>query len=324
MNLYIDKDNLLSLVKSQHDDSYEDCCRLIRRQLNVVFGFEKTELNNMDESERLQILNQLDNGRGWKEDEDSYNSTFLDNNKKDSIFWMFLLNETNSKKSFKENILFGKVGDEKQVVSRMFCGNDYTLHNEYNPQSKASFPSWEKLKLDGHSLPCSDIIIQDRYLFDNQYDLVASNLYKFIEVLTISNNYPANIVFITIGDKSTNWSRYINEIKSRFNVNVTFVLAYKDQRTKNFIATVPHDRIILTNYRRYVSGDSLLFFKTDGSVLTTGEVFKVDSMADSNIQSLANDFVNNTQNLCDTIRKKEFGLLHYIIGDKKSNLIKFQ
>ena len=322
MDLYFDKENLFSFVSQKDKDDYVDCSRLVRRQLHVVYGFEKEEIEKWDESLRLCFLNDLVDGRGWKEEEDCYKEDYLETTGVKSDFVLYLLND-NHVADISENRIKGKVGEELQIIKKLFCGNDYDLHCEYNLQDKSSFPSWEKLELDGHALPCSDIIIRDRYLFDNQYELVKTNLYELLKVLTKSNAVSANVVIITIGNNTTNWKNYINEIKTQCNVNITFALAYPNPSGKGFVATIPHDRIILTNYRRYVSGDSLVFFYANGDVLTTGDVFKVDSVADRNTQSLADAFIKNTQELCDKIRKKEFGNIKYILGDKKSNLIKF-
>ena len=322
MDLYIDKENLFSFISQKNEEDYVDCSRLIRRQLHIIYGFEKTDVCDWDESIRLCFLNDMADGRGWKEEEDCFEENYLETTGVKSDFALFLLND-NHVTDITENRIKGKVGEEIQIIKKLFCGNDYELHCEYNLQDRLSFPSWEKLELDGHALPCSDIIIRDRYLFDNQYELVKTNLYELLKVLTRSNNVSANVVIITIGNNTTNWKNYIDEIKAQCNVNVTFALAYPNPSGKGFVATIPHDRIILTNYRRYFSGDSLVFFKTNGDILTTGDVFTVDSVADRKTQSLTNAFIRNTQRLCDNIRNKEFGSVKYILGDKKSNLIKF-
>lgn len=66
MKLYIDKENLLSLLnqgeKEIVSELYEEVIRLIKRHLDLIFNFDKKEcLNN---PLLLKWMNQLSQGRG--------------------------------------------------------------------------------------------------------------------------------------------------------------------------------------------------------------------------------------------------------------------
>jgi hypothetical protein len=104
---------------------------------------------------------------------------------------------------------------------------------------------------------------------------------------------------------------------------VTVVFAPKKQKGRGLIVSIPHDRTILTNYRLFRSGDSFCYFDSNGNTITNGKSLDVDSIAKQDTQLFVDSFVKDIQQVCDKIHSKEFGLLHYIVGDKVSNLIKF-
>lgn len=324
MDLYIDKENLFSFISKKSEEDYVDCSRLMRRQLHIIYGFEKTDVCDWDESFRLCFLNDMADGRGWKEESDSFDSNYLEINESPIGFIMFLLNDTHRSSLSNNNKLSGCVGEEIATIKKLFCGSDYDLHQLYNIQDKSSLPSWEKLKQDGHNLPCTDIIIFDRYLFESDYGVLKTNLHKLLLLLTESDPEPCNIVIITLGNTTTPWRRCLTEIKAIHHDNVTIALSpppkKKGEKPK---ISLPHDRTILTNYRLFRSGDSFCYFDSKGEIITKGKSLDVDSLAKQDTQDFAISFVNEIQEICDNIHKEEYGLLRYIIGDKKSNLINF-
>lgn len=325
MDLYLDKENLFSFISQREEEDYVDCSRLVRRQLHVIYGFDKAEIEGWDDCNKLCFLDEIVDGRGWKEEPDSYNTNYLESRNLDSDFVLLLLNDIHAVSTTKNNKITGAVGKEIPTIKKLFCGKDYDLHQLYNIQDKSSLPSWEKLKTDGHSLPCSDIIVFDRYIFENDYATVKTNLFKLFQTLTESNTTPCNIVIITQGNQTTLWNRYLADLKSLGNNNVT--IAYsppkrkKDEPQK---VALPHDRTILTSYRIFRSGDSFCYFDSRGEIITKGKSLDVDSIAKQDTQVFAYSFVKEMQEICDKIHKEEFGFLKYIIGDKKSNLIKFK
>lgn len=324
MDLYFDKENLFSFISQREEEDYVDCSRLARRQLHIVYGFEKVEIEGWDEYNKLCFLNEIVDGRGWKEEPDSYNTNYLESKDLGTSFVLLLLNDIHAASIPKNNKITGGVGKEIQTIKKLFCGNDYDLHKLYNIQDKSSLPSWEKLKTDGHSLPCSDIILFDRYIFENDFATVKTNLFKLFQTLTESNTSPCNIVIITQGNQATLWRRYLTDLKSLGDNCVT--IAYtppKRKKEEPLKVALPHDRTILTSYRLFRSGDSFCYFDSKGEIITKGKSLDVDSIAKQDTQNFALTFVKEMQEICDKIHNEEFGLLQYIIGDKKSNLIKF-
>ena len=75
MEVYIDKPNLKSFIEArrnpQYKDCYDDCCRMLKRQLHINYNFEKTKelLNDDVINAYFTVSNE---GQGWGEDVDSY------------------------------------------------------------------------------------------------------------------------------------------------------------------------------------------------------------------------------------------------------------
>lgn len=324
MDLYIDKENLFSFVSQKNEEDYVDCSRLMRRQLHIIYGFEKTDVCDWDENIRLCFLNDMADGRGWKEESDLFDPKYLEINESPIGFIVFLLNDTHRSSLSNNNKLLGCVGEEIATIKKLFCGSDYDLHQLYNIQDKSSLPSWEKLKQDGHNLPCTDIIIFDRYLFENDYGVIKTNLHKLLLLLTESDSDPCNIVIITLGNTTTLWRRCLMDIKSIHHDNVTIAfsppLKKKGEKPK---ISLPHDRTILTNYRLFRSGDSFCYFDSKDNVITKGKSLDVDSLAKSDTQCFADTFIKEMQKVCDEINKMDLPFSPCIIGDKISNMIRF-
>ena len=46
MDLYIDKENLRSFLNSRDKDEFDDCLRMLRRQLHIVYNMDKADVKN--------------------------------------------------------------------------------------------------------------------------------------------------------------------------------------------------------------------------------------------------------------------------------------
>ena len=94
-------------------------------------------------------------------------------------------------------------------------------------------------------------------------------------------------------------------------VNITFVLSHE----------CPHDRLIITNYRMFRSGDSFNYYDSKGNLKTKGDALDVDSMAKASSYRYAVQRINNVQAIVDKL--KSLNRNDLIIGDKISSWIKF-
>ncbi len=352
MDLYIDKQNLVSFIQEQnnpeHKNVYEDCFRMLMRQLHIVYNFEKSP--QLLEDDVLKPYFML-SGQGLK---DSERDTFLPSKFPDRPIKSCASNQFNSHQhsavylvddekttffSEKSGSLVGGVGDEIQTLKRLFCGEDYDFHKIYNIQDSESFPCWDQLLKDKLCLPLSDIIIMDRYI-GMQEELSQYNIFKLVDVLIEHAHGEVNLVIFC--DRSyysrdlkeviiPNWNSFKTHMKSLIKQktgkggNVTIVFFPKSSKSYDSSNKKknehPHDRSIFTNYMMYRSGDSFLYFNSKNEMISEGISLDANSLAKKSNFDFAMSFIHQAQSLYEKIRLLNNSDM--IIGDKKSNYIKF-
>jgi hypothetical protein len=231
MDIYIDKENLKSFIKSRNNpnykDCYDDCCRMLKRQLRINYNFEKTETleDELNKDGLWESYSKIaTQGNGWSEDVDEYlkesipsrpivlskfpprriepNSSFMLNNLHQHSNVFLINDEKASLLQDKGTSLIGPLGQEINTLKQLFCGNDYDFHKLYDTQNPKSFSNWEQLSKDGVNLPLSDIVIMDRYI-GSQEDIMQFNLIKLIEVLTRKVKETVNVVLFC--NRKYNW-----------------------------------------------------------------------------------------------------------------------
>lgn len=339
MELYIDINNLKSFIKSKNSDDYDDCKRMLRRQLHVVYNFDKEMLKS--EPILQQFVTMISEGRGLSEESDKFLSStaiFPERPIKANSYinwnWrelssVYLIDDLDSRKlKNKGCVLLGETGEELSILMKLFCGMDYDFHHLYDLQK--NFNSWEQLTADNQTLPCTDIIINDRYLFANTYDLVEYNLRPLLTVLAGNVKNRINVVVFTkycATDKEKKHTALLefgiekatDIIKNTLlkvtgmKPNITFV-------TSNDNDKIPHDRFIITNYRLIRSGDSFLYFDTKGKKITNGGALDIDSMANHETYTFVQSLLEKLQASYNEIKRLNNDM---IIGSKESKYIIF-
>lgn len=330
MELYIDINNLKSFIKSKDSDDFDDCKRMLRRQLHVVYNFDKEMLKS--EPILQQFVTMISEGRGLSEESDKFlpsTAIFPERPIKANSYinwnWrelssVYLIDDLDSRKlKNKGCVLLGETGEELSILMKLFCGMDYDFHHLYDLQK--NFNSWEQLTADNQTLPCTDIIINDRYLFANTYDLVECNLRPLLTVLAGNVKNRINVVVFTKNktllefgkDKADAIFKKTLEKSTGMKPNVTFV-------TSNDNDKIPHDRFIITNYRLIRSGDSFLYFDTKGKKITNGGALDIDSMANHETYTFVQSLLEKLQTSYDSIRGLNNDM---IIGSKESKYIHF-
>lgn len=340
MEVYIDKENLRSFIHArkdpQYSDCYDDCYRMLKRQLHINYNFAKTKELIEDEDLRSYFMMSMQ-GNGESEADTYVTEMFptrpvkantaneFDKKQRSAVY---LIDDEKAKLVIdKGALLIGESGKEMATLNRLFCGRDYEFHKLYNIQNRNSFTGWEQLKQDQLNLPLSDIILMDRYL-GTDVDLAPYNIFKLLDVLVDGVHDKVNVVLLCSKEYynkndrraySPDWDKFRRDIKDRlkrktgFGCNVTLVFYTQDNN--------PHDRTILTNYMLFRSGDSFCYYNSKGEMISKGNSLDVDSLAKKSNFDYAMSFIEMVQNLCDKIH----GLNpDNIFGDKKSNYINFQ
>ena len=328
MDLYIDYANLKSLIDSRHEDDFDDCQRMMKRQLHIIYNMEKAVLKSDPVLSQWVLTKGA--GRGSSEETDSFSTDYFpmrpvksnmptEWNRK-QLSSVYLIDDVDSSKLKKRGtVLLGEVGEELSVLSRLFCGKDYEYHHLYDLQK--NFDSWEQLGIDHQMLPCTDIVINDRYLFKNEIALVKYNLNGLLTALVENVKNKLNVVIFTGNKALTEFGieeakkiiKCILEKATGVRPNITFV-------TSNDSSLIPHDRFIITNYRLIRSGDSFIYFDTNGNKITNGGSLDIDSLANYETYVFTESLLEKLQESYKKIAERNTDM---VIGNKASKFILF-
>lgn len=329
MNLYIDIENLESLIKGNKHTLYNDCIKAIQKQLSVFFNFSKKELKSNELL--LSWFQLMTEGAGEK---NSFN--YLDEHKfpkrplckgcylnfSDNQFSsIFLINDEHIDSVRNDGaLLIGSPGEEFEIFNKLFLlQNDYTFFKEFKIGSSL-FSRWEDVSK--YSLPVTDIIFVDPYiLIDNS--LIESNFIKYLTVLSSNSKCSINVIIyvnknkVSIGfDKLQ--KKVVDAIKTVTNCTPSFtMIQYNDQREVASLAE--HDRTIFTNYVRIKSGDTYNYFNSSGAVITKGREVTYISLCKNESYLHAKELIRDLQDNINKLKSNS----NSIVGDKKSNYLKF-
>lgn len=331
MRVYFDKENVVSFIKSKNNEKFDDCLRMIKSQCDLFFTFQKELLLKEPFS---NFVNVLTSGRGetlklhFEADfpERPLKTNIHKDFDKEQITAIYLLDDCNVDKVKKRGaILIGGVGEEIDILSKLYF-DDFQFIKQLNPKNEIA--SWHSL--DRYMLPCSDIIIVDRFLFSD-VELLDYNLLAYLGVISRHNSEcNFNLVIFTDaeqqivinGRKETikpEWDKLCKKIKNYFknknrnsSVKVTIVAPGKIGE---------HDRTVFTNYSNHVSGDSLNYFDSNGHLITKGRHYAICSHGLRS--NLLNSFslIDHLQELIDNLSDPSKS--HCINGDKQCSFLKF-
>lgn len=335
MDLYIDRENLRSFLNSHDKEEFDDCQRMLRRQLHLVFNMDRSELKaNPDLFEWIKMIGE---GRGKSEETDTFladkfpirpiKSNSYNDWPRRCLLSAYLIDDFDvSKLKNKGCVLLGDVGEELNILTRLFCGRDYEYHHLYD--LRKNFLSWDQLTKDDQSLPCTDIIISDRYLFNNQLELIEYNLSRMLTALANNVKNQISVVIYTLyetknkygvtngGLKSIGEEKASEIIKDTLlkvtgvNPNVTFVCSNDNKK-------ILHDRFVISNYRLLRSGDSFNYFNTSGRRITNGGFLDVDSLANHETYFFVESLLDKLQSIYNELKSND----RMIMGDRKSKFI---
>ena len=324
MDIYIDKANLVSLIKSRENALYEDCLKLIKKQLNIFFNFSKDELR---ENEILVAwITTLSQGVG-ENNTINFNSNFpirplksnstntFSNEQLSSVY--LLEDEDILKLKGVGTVLIGSVGEEIDILEKLFfLQKDYLFEKKWRINAP-NFRAWNDLR--PFSLPLTDIIIVDPFILKNKdtdKDTLDSNLIEYLDVLGALTFTKVNVVVIT---NPNNMDYTYEQLKNKI-VNKLNVCTGKNPFITLVRTSKEHDRTIFTNYKRVYSGDTFNFWNTLGRKITNGREISYSSLAKSENHEISREFLRDIQETINFLKKSNPA---YIEGDKKSNYLDF-
>lgn len=330
MNAYIDLANLRAYAKLGGHADFKTCTDMLRQNFNLCFTFDKAQIQKEKKQAQMSIMNlvrQLTSNRGESEtiqwnvnypprplSEDVYET--MDINQLTSIY---LLDDENIKEMVSHGcLLFSKEGDEMKTLENLLVDGK----NATKAYASREMTDWSLI--ENNASPCTDIVIIDPYLFAQSDLLYEYNSYKVIDCLAKWNKgHALNIVIFTFPQHKDGTARcdvpfttIERQLKSR-------ILAYSGETPNLTFVKLPegkeHDRTIITNYKMFDSGDSFKYFNDQGKNMSHGRWFHVHTHGDRSTREQAIAYLQDLQELVDDLGNG----LSSIIGDKKSNLLRF-
>lgn len=323
MRVYIDKENASHIATARESEKYEMGMRLLKRS-DLFFTFSKEDIFADD---KLLSWYKVFN-TGFKGDIKFIDSIFPDRPVKanftknctfDQLTAIYLISDEKASTLAKlGNILIADNHNDLDLVTSLCTDEDGELTRSVRIKG---IKEWKDLLLD--SIPLTDIIITDPYIFSD-YTLLPNNLYSLLKELTkrLKNSQSKiNIVILTLPDikgAKPDFNKIISEIKKEVKdvigaiPNVTLVLSCEKDK---------HDRIIVTNYISYDSGDSFNFFDTRHRIITKGDTWHINSHMKAENLHNSQELLKDLQEIINRVLKLNNSDL--IIGDKTSFFLNF-
>jgi hypothetical protein len=326
MDLYFDKENIASFINNREHERYDDCFRVMQKQLNLYFNFDKIELLN-DEA-LLAWFKFLTQGVGKQTKQFFSGNKFPERPLKSNthtrlnpaqLSSIYLINDDRIEVCINAGaLLIGKPGEEISTISSLFLNqDDYTFDKKFKIGGN-ELSQWADLK--DYSFPISDIIVIDSYIACDT-SLIDTNLIELISILSIKSRCKINIIVYT-NHEQTNIS--YEELSSKIRKGIELVtgvspnftlIKYRNQR--GVASFSEHDRTIFTNYNRMYSGDTFNYFLSDGTKTTKGRELHYSNYGKKENHELAQELINDIQNNISRMPKES------IQGDMKSNFLNF-
>jgi hypothetical protein len=316
LTLYIDKENVKSFVQSKDKDLFDDCTRLIRKNIDIHYNFPKEDIAK---DSYLQLWFRYVNGQGvgnnfeyslCSEDifpERPFSLKDFGPEGNEDPFAIYLLDEKQSCNKIKNHncILIGAVGQEITTIKQLLDINE----EEEEFAIEVFKKGWEKYC---PKLPLTDIVLCDNYYFSN-YGVYKRNNNNLIRVLSSrAKKFPINVVIITrnseismdinIKDELDNIKDLVVEASGNEDSSVTII------GTRNAI----HDRDLITNYYR--------IYSTAG--FQRQQHVKNDIRFEIKSHTRGKNY-NTSWKLIDNTYKNAIKKSPLCIGDKRSNFIDF-
>jgi hypothetical protein len=317
MDIYIDKENLLSLINFKAESLYNDCIKTLKKQLNIFFNFPKDDLKT---DEKLMSW-YADFSQGVGENNTfAFGSNFPARPLKSNTYKSFNSNQLSSAYLINDErfdalnetgtLLMARPGEELELFNKLFLfQKDYIFEKRWRICSP-NFNSWNDLA--SFSLPLTDIIIVDPFILKNKdtdTDTIDINLIGFLETLSKIINVRTNIVVFTNPNNiDVDYPALLNKTT---NVQPNFTLVKTSKE---------HDRTILTNYKRIYSGDTFNFFNNQGQKITKGKEIGYSSLGNAENHKLAIEVFNDLQTQLNSLKTNN---PDFIIGDKECNYLTF-
>ena len=310
IQLYIDKENIKSFVQTKDKELFDECVRLIRKNIDIHYNFPKEEVLK-DPYMRLWFRNVMGQGVGnqyaYSCSEDdilpkrpvSYKD-FAPNGAEDP-FGIYLLKDSEACKEVDQHkcVLIGGIGKEIEILQQLIQINE-------EDEVFVKDTNWAQYC---PKLPLTDILLCDTYYFKD-LGVYRNNRNELLRVLSsVPKNFPINVVIITV---SSNISPSININDELDKIRDMVQEESNNSKSAVTIVGIPdgiiHDRALITNYYR-INGTA--GFQKQRHI-------KSDIRLEIRSHTKGSNYYNSL-NLIDDTYKGAIKKAVFCIGDKSSN-----
>lgn len=250
MKLYIDKENLRSFIQSKSDPDFEECVRLVIRNMDVQYNFSKSRDDIVHDPELSYWFGKYGSGAGttFCPPSDIKPTRPLKNNyftgkSITELSSVYLINDANVDNiKSKHNVLIGKVGEEVSTLKLLLIDSSSKL--------SCYIGSWKGFCPE---LPMTDVILCDNHYFKHK-EVYDNNNNELIRLLaSIPNKSPLHIVIIT---KTGEIDPKIDLAEEQKRIRNIVVEGTDSTKSSVIIATTykDHGRNLISNYFRIDHG----------------------------------------------------------------------
>jgi hypothetical protein len=321
MDLYIDKENLISLMKQHAHEMFYDTIQALKRNINLKMNFNQAQ--GLDSEEISTFLKFFTTGNLThqtysgdlvfpKRPLRSNSSNSFDKTQLSSIY---LVDDPDCHRLINAgSVVIGGVGSEIDTLSKAFLTTPEAHYDKELRIGSPQFASWDRLY--DFITPITDILIIDPYILKNNEsspDILDVNLYKILEILCHHSRVKVCIVIVYNPDHVNYDLQTVRDnIKNRLapllekQPCVTLISTYKE-----------HDRTIITNYRR-ITGNTFAYWDSRGRRITKGKEIWIRSLARRDYHENMLEAIEDIQSIIDNAPDdKSF------FGDRESNFLNF-
>lgn len=255
MFLYIDKENLISLVSSEDKAGFVEYSNLIRKNLDIQYNFSKEEIRG---DEFLTFwFSQLGSGVGGVQEfcppmnivpKRPMKSNFIKDLDASGRSALFFLNDIDKCTAVESKccVMVSKIGDELSKLKAVFQPDEQGEILTYRIADWGDFLP---------KLPLSDIIICDNHYFKDKevYEANENEIIRFLS--SIPHESPVNVVII-VKDSEVDTKIELAEEQSRIKDLVKRASGSTKFNVTILTTNKTHDRALITNYYRVKQGSS--------------------------------------------------------------------
>ena len=325
MRLYIDKENITSLMKGRSENTflYNELLRYIKNGIEVQYNFEKKDEGDVFINTWISAAysDGVKNKPIYCPPEDVFPTrpfTSLKRFTGDDLCSIYLLNFEKEDQARniqkKQSILVGKIGEEYDVLNKL-----QTLENK--EVFAKDIASWKSYLPD---FPLTDVVLCDPHYFDSE-DIYNQDGNKILYSLCHEGQEQINIVIITKSqyiDKNKKLLDFEEECKNikskiqkKYSINNCKVTIVKINGNYTF-----HSRHLITNYYRVIHTSCFHLNNNLKDDVNTDIAPCTKSISNTITKGLLETFNNMIARVKEP---KKYKHVPEIYGDKKSNLLIF-